>query len=282
MRSFTSITTSRRTCAVVAIVAQLNSDPAVLCSHAPPKSFRASLAVWTRTLQQRSGDPFIRKLGLLVFLLGGALLAFAHVAEDYLTGDPLVRWDVHLATWLHAHSSPKLVSTFEVVTYAGNAVVLAALVATACLLLLRRRMVNEAAFLALVALGIELLNGALKLVFHRPRPELAFVHLETYSFPSGHAASATAVYGALAFLLVRRASWTRRLALWASAVLVVAVIGFSRLYLGAHYLSDVLAGFCVGGGWLFACLIAFETFGRRDLASHLAGPTRRLLDGIAR
>ena len=264
------------------MVARLTTEQALLVSQAPPGSFRTSLRVWTRTLQRRSREPVTRKVALLTALLGGALFGFAHVAEDYLTGDPLVRWDVHLAAWLHAHSSPALVALFEVVTYAGNVIVLAALVATACGLLLRRRAVTEAAFLVLVAVGVQLVNGGLKLLFHRPRPELSFIHLDTYSFPSGHAASATAIYGALAFLLVRRAGWTRRVAVGASAVLVVAVIGFSRLYLGVHYLSDVLAGFCVGASWLFACLIAFEIFGRRDLMSHLPSPTRRLLDEIAR
>ncbi len=233
-----------------------------------------------RAIWQRRGDPLFQKVALLAVLFMAAVVAFAHVAEDYLTGDPIVRWDVHFATWLHVHSSPPLVSVFEVVTYAGNAVFLAVLTATACVVLLRRRAVNEAALLALVAVGIEIVNGGVKLLFHRPRPEVSFVHLDTYSFPSGHAASSVAVYGALAFLLARRASWGARAGWVCAAVVVVGTVGFSRLYLGVHYLSDVLAGLSFGAAWLFAWLVVYELYGRRNFLRVLPGWLRLLISRI--
>jgi membrane-associated phospholipid phosphatase len=230
------------------------------------------LAIWERRL-----DPLWRSVALLAALFVAAVFAFAHIAEDYLTGDPIVRWDVHLASWLHAHSSPSLVSLFEIVTYAGNAVFLAVVTATACVLLVRRRAVNEAALVALVAIGVEIVNGGLKLLFHRPRPELAFIHLDTYSFPSGHAASSAAIYGAIAFLLVRRRSWPARAGVVSAAAVLVAIVGFSRLYLGVHYLSDVLAGFSLGAAWLFAWLVVYELYGKRDFLPLLPMSMRRLL-----
>jgi membrane-associated phospholipid phosphatase len=228
-----------------------------------------------RALRQR-GDPR-RKAILLAALLVVSLALFADVAEDYLTGDPIVRWDVHLARWLHIHSSPTLVSVFQVATYAGSAVVLGAITAVACGVLLRRRRLNEALFLAFVAIGIELANGGVKLLFHRPRPELAFVHLDTYSFPSGHAASSTAVYGALAFVLARHAGVLARVAWGCAAVVVVTVVGFSRLYLGAHYLSDVLGGFSFGAAFLFASLLLLELYGDRELSWPAPARLRRRL-----
>ena len=96
-----------------------------------------------------------------------------------------------------------------------------------------------------VAGGIEVLNALLKLLFHRPRPELAFVHLDTYSFPSGHAAGSAAIYSMLAVLAARGVR-TRGRVLVGSADALVLTIGFSRLYLGAHYLSDALAGLALG------------------------------------
>jgi undecaprenyl-diphosphatase len=118
--------------------------------------------------------------------------------------------------------------------------------------------------------GAEVVNGVLKLAFHRPRPELAFLHLETYSFPSGHSTAVTAAFGALAFLLwPAMRSPRRRVALVAAAVCLIALVGFSRLYLGVHYLSDVLGGFALGATWLSLCLFAHAFLGDRDVRTLL-------------
>jgi undecaprenyl-diphosphatase len=211
-----------------------------------------------------------------------AVAAFAHLTEDYLTGDPLVRWDLEFARWLHEHASSRLVSVFDIVTLAGNAVVLAALTAGAIWFLLRRRAVNDAALLAVVALGIEILNAVLKLAFHRARPELGFAHLDTYSYPSGHAAGATAIYGALAYLVARRLSGAWRIAPVAAALVAIALIGFSRLYLGVHYLSDVLAGISVGASWLFLWLLIDQLRGDRPILPLLPARVRRVVERVGR
>ena len=207
-------------------------------------------------------------LGLLA-ALSGSLFAFAHIVEDYLTHDPLVDWDVRFAFWLHAHSSQELVTFLKVVTYAGNSLVLLALVGVAAVVFARRGRLNASATLVLALGGAGLLNALLKLLFHRPRPEVAFVHLETYSFPSGHAAVSTATFATLAFLVGQRLPGLRAFAVGAAAVAMIALVGFSRLYLGVHYLSDVLAGTSFGLCWASACLIAYTLYG--------GGSLRRLL-----
>lgn len=201
---------------------------------------------------------FRHRVFLLAFLLV-SLTAFGHIVEDYLTGDPLVRWDVSFASWLHEHSNPALVSAFKTITVAGNAAALALIVGAVAIVLVRRRLINDALLLIGVFVGIEILNAGLKLAFHRPRPELSFIHLDTYSFPSGHAAGATAVYGALVFLAATHAFISRRVTLVAVAVVLIALVDFSRLYLGAHYLSDVLAGSALGASWLAVCLLVRES-----------------------
>lgn len=218
-----------------------------------------------------------RELVAAAVLFAASVAAFGHVVEDYLTGDPIVRWDVEFARWLHEHSSATLVSLFDLVTIAGNVAVLAAVSAVAILLLLRRGLVNDAALLAVVALGVEVLNAGLKLVFHRPRPELAFVQLDTYSFPSGHAAGSAAIYGALAYLSTRRLTGAGRVVPAILAVILVAAVGFSRLYLGAHYLSDVLAGLSLGASWLFASLLVAQAYGDRSVLPLLPAALRRRL-----
>jgi membrane-associated phospholipid phosphatase len=219
---------------------------------------------------ERFREPRLRALVVSAAAFVVSLVAFARVAEDYFTGDPLAVWDVHFAVWLHDHTTGGLVTAFELVTLAGNAVVLSVLVLSIGAVLWRRGRVNDAAFLVVAFLGAEVVNSVLKLAFHRPRPELAFLHLETYSFPSGHSTAATAAYGALVFLLWPSAGTARRrVALVAAAVCLIALIGFSRLYLGVHYLSDVLGGFALGTTWLSLCLFARAYLGDRDVRTLL-------------
>jgi membrane-associated phospholipid phosphatase len=105
----------------------------------------------------------------------------------------------------------------------------------------------------------------MKFAFHRARP--TFDHpllvLTSYSFPSGHVAGATLFYGFLAALLASRcAQWRHRLLLVLAASLLIALVALSRMYLGAHYLSDVLAAFAEGAAWLTWCLMVSRSWAR--------------------
>jgi membrane-associated phospholipid phosphatase len=201
--------------------------------------------------------PSAIALAIYAAFLVGASLIFAWMVEDYVTSDPLVQWDVRFARWLHLHSSQPLSAAFEVVTFAGSGIVLGLLTAGAVALLWRRGERRDAAVVGAVFLGAEILNLGLKLIFQRPRPEFA-VNLDTYSFPSGHAMVSAATYGVLVFLICRPLSWKARSGLVAGALTLVLLIDFSRLYLGVHYLSDVIAGTSVGFAWLMLCLLGAE------------------------
>ncbi|MBA2385151.1 MAG: phosphatase PAP2 family protein, partial [Actinobacteria bacterium] len=196
---------------------------------------------------------------------------FARIAEDYLTNDPLARWDVSFAWWLSGERSTLGTDFFRALTFFGSPAVALVIATVACVVLYRRRQLAEAALLPVVLGGGELLNLVLKLSFHRARPEVGFVHLDTYSFPSGHAMISTAAYGAIAYLTwghvrTRR----RRLLLIAGSVVFVALVCFSRLYLGVHYLSDVLAGVAGGAFWL-AVSIALQTIHGERFAARFTG-----------
>ena len=215
--------------------------------------------------------PKRRRLGLALAAAVLSAVAFARIAEDYLTNDPLARWDVSFARWLSGERGTGGTDIFRVLTFIGSPAAALAIATIVCVLLYRRRQLVEAALLPVVLAGGELLNVILKLSFHRPRPEVAFVHLDTYSFPSGHAMLSTAVYGALAYLAWSRLHARRaRLALTAGTVVLVALICFSRLYLGVHYLSDVLGGAAAGAFWL-AVSIALQTLYGERFARALAG-----------
>jgi membrane-associated phospholipid phosphatase len=199
----------------------------------------------------------------LLLALGWALAsvtAFAHIAEDYLTNDPLARWDVQFADWLAGSRTVAGIDTFRVITFFGGPAVVFVGAAVVSALLYRRRRLLGAVLIPLVVVGAELLNTILKLAFHRPRPEVAFVHLDTYSFPSGHAMMSAAAYGAIAYLAWGGVRTRRgRALLLAGTVAWVGLICFSRLYLGMHYLSDVLAGAAGGVFWL-AVSVALVTW----------------------
>ena len=215
--------------------------------------------------------PKQRRLALALAAAVLAAAAFARITEDYLTNDPLARWDVSFARWLAGDRTTAGIDFFRVVTFFGSPAVALAIGAVVCVLLYRRGRFVDAALLPVVLGGAEVLNLVLKLSFHRARPEFAFVHLDTYSFPSGHAMISTAAYGALAYL-----AWSRlrtggqRFILLAVTVVLLALIGFSRLYLGVHYLSDVLAGVAGGVFWLSVSIVLQTIYGER-IATRFTG-----------
>jgi len=133
-----------------------------------------------------------------------------------------------------------------------------------CIWLLSRRLNRLATFVAVTAIGSSLLNLAIKIAIHRTRPELpdSLVVEPGKSFPSGHTQAAIVGYGVL--LLVSLPVIGRRYRPWlfAFAMAMVVLIGFSRIALGAHYLSDVIGAALIGSAWLLAMTAAFSAWRR--------------------
>lgn len=155
------------------------------------------------------------------------------------------------------------------ITALGSVAVLSGIVAIAAgyLLLSRRR--AAALFVVIASLGGLVVNSSLKHTFDRERPELSLrlIEIESFSFPSGHAMSSATVYLTLAVLLTRLAEQRRRkLYLLGIALLLILLVGFSRVFLGVHYPSDVLAGWAAGLAWAQLCWLAAHFVGRRRLA----------------
>jgi membrane-associated phospholipid phosphatase len=200
-------------------------------------------------------------LGLLVLAAGG--WAFGALAEEVAEGDTGL--DNRIADELHEHATRPLTEFFEAVTALGNGIVLAGVAAIAAYLLARRRYYAEAVLMVLAYVGAEVLSYSLKLAFRRDRPFFTdpLATVSTYSFPSGHATVSVAVYGALCLVLLRLLTGPARVVCLAATVLLVSLIGFSRLYLGVHFLSDVLAGFSVGLAWLALCVVVLDLHHRR-------------------
>jgi membrane-associated phospholipid phosphatase len=205
--------------------------------------------------------------GLLITT--GCSCLFVALAVGVLTGGPLVRLDRSTAHALHVYASeaPSLTDSFRLVSILSSLEALALVgVLVAVVLLVRRCWLTLAAWLVAV-LGGEALNLLLKDLFARPRPH--FKHplvVETsYSFPSGQAMESLVVYGMLAyFAVLTLKGWGKHAFSVGGAAVLVVLIGFSSVYLGAHYVSDVVGGFAAGGAWLGALITAWEAIRRRD------------------
>jgi membrane-associated phospholipid phosphatase len=209
-----------------------------------------------------------------LFALAGSLWAFGVIADDIVEDE--TRNDRRLADWLHDRATDPLTDLMHVVTTLGNFVTLLALTIAAVAILWRRERRTDAVFVALAFAGAQVLSSGMKLGFQRDRPffeePLATEH--TYSFPSGHALVSLAVYGALALLLARRlSSLGARILLFAGTAALVLAIGFSRLYLGVHYLSDVLAGYAVAIAWLSLLYAVLEV--RRRYTTRYREPAKQ-------
>jgi membrane-associated phospholipid phosphatase len=192
--------------------------------------------------------------------VGALLKLFLSIAEDIPEQGALVRFDDAAAGWLQRHGTEGGEAIFNAVSWLGASVLALVLLAVVVVMVRRRDWVAALA-IASAGGGGALLNYALKMVFHRGRPEYAaeFITHATWSFPSGHAMESLAGYGFLAFVALQHVhSPVRRRAIVASVVMLVAIIGYSRVYLGVHYVSDVIGGYLAGAAWLLVCVTGYR------------------------
>jgi membrane protein DedA with SNARE-associated domain/membrane-associated phospholipid phosphatase len=209
-------------------------------------------------------------VGLLVSL--AALWLFGGVTEDVIHNDPLTRFDVSFGAALRAHATRFGYAAFDAISLLGSPVVVGALgVVVGIVLLLRREWIVLSGWLAAFA-GAGVLGWALKQAIRRPRPAYGseYLHGASFSFPSNHALGALVAYGMLAYVIMSLGTERprARTAVATVAVILILAIGFSRLYLGVHYFSDVVGGYAAGAVWLSACISGVEVARRqRDVPS---------------
>lgn len=189
-------------------------------------------------------------LVLLVFVVNMALLS--QLTESVLESEGMVVFDEHFTSLLYKVRSDTLSKMFFAFTLLGEreAVFIIGGFVSAIFLYRRNYVALFAFWLTLAGVGLSTRYG--KTFISRERPaDVAYYVVEHFSFPSGHATTAIAMFGILAYFLYRHyeAPTQRKLVLWLAAILIL-LIGFSRIYLGVHYLSDVLAGFLLGALWL--------------------------------
>lgn len=199
-----------------------------------------------------------RLMAFALFATGGVML-FAKIAEDVALHETS-QFDRAFSLWVHGFDTPALDSIMIWLSFIGSFPAVVVYVAAIVLIWSWRRD-DDAAMIGL--LGViaidEALNRILKDIFDRPRPTLfeEIATLHSYSFPSGHAMSATAIYGMMAVVVGRMVPRLKKWA-YAAAVVLALLIGLSRIYLGVHWLTDVLAGYAAGAAILFLGILWLE------------------------
>lgn len=204
------------------------------------------------------GDRFYSKnfvglpLTLVIVIAFLNITLLSELTESVIDSEWVVVMDKEFTTMLYNIRSPWLSQILFFITKLGEreaVFIIGAIVSI--IFILRKRIISLVAFwFVMGGMGMSIRYG--KTFISRARPtDVAYYEVEHFSFPSGHATTAFALYGLLAYFLFRHydKSVNQYAYLWAALVLII-VVGFSRIYLGVHYLSDVLAGFLLGFLWM--------------------------------
>ena len=199
----------------------------------------------------------------LAFMLSiFSLLCFSGMAI-LISGSKIEASDHSIISFIQGVESPGLTVIMKCFTFIGStpSVTVISLFSLFFLYKVLKHRTELILFISIIV-GSPILNELLKLIFHRARPDFhRLIEINGYSFPSGHAMSAFAVYGVLSFLLWRHipTRWGRTL-LIVTSIIMILTIGISRIYLGVHYPSDVIGGYFASGCWLAIAIWFYQRY----------------------
>jgi len=209
-------------------------------------------------------QTFTVSVGLL------AALAFCGLTWDVVGHHGLAWHDPHVTAWAVAHRTGWLTGVFKVVTWLASVVVIIPVgLIVGFFFGLRRHRWGPLALLTAAIAGAAASYYLIKALVGRPRPPPAIWigHFSSAAFPSGHATQSVACYAALAVILGAGRSVRAKAALWGTAALIALIVGASRIYLGAHWLTDVLGGYALGTWWVAVVTIVTLAVSSRKGAS---------------
>ncbi|MFC5429571.1 phosphatase PAP2 family protein [Paraburkholderia denitrificans] len=192
---------------------------------------------------------FAKFLTAVILILGGMWL-FLGILEDVISGDPLVAVDQMLHDRLQVLRVPLFDHVMVAVSELGDAAVTIPVSLAVLAALLFRREWRSAGYWIVVIAAAEASVKLLKLAVQRSRPVSIYEGIERFSFPSSHATLSIVVYGFLAYLVCRGLRRAVQFRIAMTIGLVIALISFSRLYLGVHWFSDIIAGLSLGMAWI--------------------------------
>lgn len=211
-----------------------------------------------------------KRLLVLLVLFGIPITVFIGLANEIKETNP-VPGDLAILHGLHAIASPFLDTLFVTITTLGSAGAVITFIILILIYLIRSNHHRDAWFLVAAAGGTALLNTIFKLLFHRTRPSLwqQIITEKGYSFPSGHAMISCSL--ALTVMILCWPTRWRKPAIIGGTMYFV-LVGISRLYLGVHYPSDVLGGWCVSVAWIYLVHRAFGVFSPSKKPEHSDKP----------
>ena len=217
-------------------------------------------------------------VGAFFIVLFAAALGVGWVLSGTDDGSGIARWDVAAAEWGRDHATRTSTTILDALTNFGSTVpLMSVMVLIGVYHAVRRNDRGPAIYLAIVGIGVTLINNALKLIVDRDRPDIAQLAGHSGpSFPSGHSAAAAACWAAIALVVARRSSRNYRFLAATLAAVVAVVVATTRVLLGVHWLSDVVAGVVVGWAWFLLSTLAV---GGRSL--RLGEPAERIADTAA-
>jgi membrane protein DedA with SNARE-associated domain/membrane-associated phospholipid phosphatase len=195
---------------------------------------------------------------LSVWVMGGVIATwlFGGMLQDVVAREEAVRFDPGVLRWFVEHRVDWLTGFMKGVTWLGsNAFVIPVALIVAAVFVVRRRSYRPFAQLGAAVVSSIVLYDVVEDVVHRARPPVAvrLVHVSGYSFPSGHATVAVAVWGAITLVLASGRRSRTKVLLGAGAGMISLVVGVSRLYLGVHWFTDVVGGFALGAA-ILSCI----------------------------
>lgn len=209
-------------------------------------------------------------LGSILFfgmaLALAALFSFAWMADEIMEGDTL-RFDDSIRGFVHQFAFPALTILMQIASFLGSTLFLTLLGISIVITLYLNKHRRGAIIFTITTIGASLLLASLKIAFRRARPEPFFDTIlpASYSFPSGHSLASFCFYGALAAIItVRIEKFWLKILVWLAATILILLIGISRIYLGVHYPSDVLAGFAVGLIWVITIAVGDKLIHAKD------------------
>ena len=187
-------------------------------------------------------------------------MLLSEVAENIVNAEPMVEINGLFTHWLFQSRTSQLSRLFYGITWFGSRYATVGFTLLGSIILLWQRQRRNALILWGLLGGVSLFVQLGKRTFDRARPQQVAYYPEVgYSFPSGHSAVAMTLYGLLAYWAIRRLhTTTARVLVGIGAACLILAVGFSRIYLGVHFLSDVLGGYLLGIGWLSVGIILSE------------------------
>lgn len=186
----------------------------------------------------------------LLLALGYLIFLFAGVVEDVVNSESIVSIDEYFNSFIIIFRDPSWIKIFTLITWLGTWEAVALISVITIAILWKEKRLQIAPLMVSLG-GSAVFTYMSKIVFHRARPEGAIYQETLYSFPSGHATIAIALYGFITYLLIRYSkTYTQKSLAFISGLALIILIGFSRLYLGVHYLSDIWGGYLAGAIWL--------------------------------